>query len=146
MMLDYSCFKTAALNAANAIGLYCSTPLHVEWLSAEQRSRMRGVNFMTQERWQYRLLADRSKLVEISYGRGIGGDHMIGLTVFHRDDKEADFKGSRAVFSVDELKRALEEIDGATVPCDCSDPTSCLSAEDRAACTDCGGSGKVPSL
>lgn len=30
-----------------------------------------------------------------------------------------------------------------TVPCDCSDPTSALSAEDRADCSDCGGTGRV---
>jgi hypothetical protein len=31
------------------------------------------------------------------------------------------------------------------VMCDCKDPTSALSPEDQAACTDCGGTGWIPS-
>lgn len=109
--MDYLDFKNKALMAANGFGLCVTLPLHIEWMTAEQKQRLRGGNFMTNERWQHRLLADRSKMVEISYGHGIGCDHMIGLTVFHRDDPEDDFRYSRAVFSIEEMTTALTEMD-----------------------------------
>jgi hypothetical protein len=107
-MFDYHQFKREALNAVSHIGFQTHNPERVEWLSAAQRRKRLGKNFITDERWQYRLLADRSILVEISYGWFL--DHpIIGLTVFHKGDSAAwDDERSKAVHSVSELVEALE--------------------------------------
>lgn len=108
-MFDYNTFKREALSAVTHIGFQTRNASNIEWLDADQLSRIRGKNFVTDERWQYRLLADRSILVEISYG-WMMDNPVIGLTVFHRDpaSRAWDNERSKAVFSVSELVEALE--------------------------------------
>lgn len=109
-MFDYAQFKRDTLEAAKHIGLYCSGPLRVEWLTPDQKQRIRAKNFVTDEKWQFRLLADRSILVEISYGWFI--DHpVLGLTVFHKGESAAlDHERSKACHSITELTEALETL------------------------------------
>lgn len=103
---DYNQFKRETLAAINQLGSQDFTPSRIEWLTQEQRKRLRGDNFITSERWAYRLLANRSILVEISYGWMM--DHpVLGLTVFHKDDESWDHSMSQACFSIAELVERL---------------------------------------
>ena len=58
-MFDYHEFRRDTLAAASHIGTAVTTPRRIEWLTGEQLKRLAGTNFMTGERWQYRLLAAR---------------------------------------------------------------------------------------
>lgn len=110
--MDYHAFKSAALAAVSGIGRVVQpVERNSLGLTKEQRQRLAGTNFVTDERWQYRLLADGSILTEISYGRFLN-DHVIGVTVFCvgalAGDAEAwDHALSGAVHSPEELAEKL---------------------------------------
>jgi hypothetical protein len=107
--MDYYQLKGKTLDAVSHIGVAVPVmmPSTIEWLSQEQRSRLHGKNFVTDEKWQFRLLAGRSILVEISYGRFLD-DPILGLTVFHKGEAATwDHERSKACFSVAELVEAL---------------------------------------
>ena len=109
--MDYLVLKRQALAAIANIGRELpSTRSVVTRLTFAQRKRLTGKNFFTPDFWQYRLIGD--KLVEIAHGSGIGGGHVIGVSVFHlygEDSARADMdrNASGPVNTVDELAEKL---------------------------------------
>lgn len=108
-MADYHELKKEVTAAVSHIGAQVISPYNIEWLSGDQRKRIAAKNFVTDERWQFRLLAQRQILVEISYGDFLGSP-VLGVSVFHRreQDKQWDHERSRAVHSAAELREYLE--------------------------------------
>lgn len=107
---DYYAFKRETLAAAGAVGVSVH-PSAITWLSADQRAKLKGRNFVTNERWQLRSLANRTILVELSYGWMFGAP-LLGLTVFHKGESSAwDDERSKCCHSIAELVEALELLD-----------------------------------
>lgn len=109
-MTDYNELKRNTLSAVQTVGLLCVTPSHIAWMTGEQRRRLMGKNLVTDEKWQFRFVRDRSIVVEISYGWMMGGP-VWGLTCFHRDEPDRDFDRSGAHHSLEDLMDALTALD-----------------------------------
>lgn len=80
--------------ASAKIGAYVGLNI-TKGFTPEQRRRFTGKNIMTDERVECRKIAMGAAVVEISYGQGIGGGHMWGLTVFDlcRPERDHDLSG-----------------------------------------------------
>ncbi len=89
-------------------------------MSAEQRSHFGGKNFVTDERWQFRLLAGNSIFVEISHGV-IMSSRVYGVSAYHiagpdAGNREKDFAASKCCHSVSELIEHLQALNAAVIP------------------------------
>ncbi|ESQ85430.1 hypothetical protein AEAC466_04505 [Asticcacaulis sp. AC466] len=122
-MTDYYVLKHKTLTAVSHIGrAITAIPTQIIGrMTFAQRNRLNAKNFVADDRWQYRLIAD--KLVEIAYGNFMGNP-VLGVTVFHLygEDSaraEMDHNASDAVHSVDELVEKL-----LSLQTDGGDPTS----------------------
>lgn len=86
--MDYHTLKRDYLNGARHIGRAVQDHQFPR-LSETQRKRLNGKNFMTDDKWQMRLLAGGALLVEVSYSWFLNKP-LYGVTVFCVGELAAD--------------------------------------------------------